>query len=153
MRHLKRFNESLGEDQLKEFCEVNLAYLLDDPQFSLKVDSVCGKKDGEDYWVYKISLVTDSIHKGAWGSPGFDWKDIEDHYIPFLTHLNNKSKIIGYSKETNNFFDYQSVEIIYQVPHKKEKGYLPYYKIVNIKDLDNLELYNIWQINVYIKDE
>lgn len=156
MRYLRKFNENFGEgfseDMLKLFCEENLAYLLDDSQFSINVNNICASKDDEDFWLYKIELKTDSIHVGAWGSPGFDWNDIKDYYIPFLTRLNNESKIIGYCREENKFYDYQSVEIVYQVPRKKERGYTPYYKIVNIKDLDNLELDNIWYINVYIND-
>lgn len=156
MRYLRMFNEGFaqgfGEDVVKQFCEENLAYLLDDSQFSLRVDDICASKNNQDYWLYRIELKTNSIHKGAWGSPGFDWQDIKDYYIPFLTRLNNVSKIVGYCREENKFYDYQSVEIIYQVSNKKERGYIPYYKIVNIKDLDNLELDNIWHISVYIKD-
>lgn len=37
MRHLRKFNEGLEDwdKSLKEFCEMNLAYLLDDSKFIL----------------------------------------------------------------------------------------------------------------------
>jgi hypothetical protein len=39
MRHLKRFNESLDENELLDFCEVNLAYLLDEG-FNIMISSI-----------------------------------------------------------------------------------------------------------------
>lgn len=53
MKHLKRFNESLSEDdfnELKEFCESCLAYLLDE---GLEIEVQKGYKQG-----YEIGLLT-----------------------------------------------------------------------------------------------
>ena len=44
MKHLKKFNEKATENygefakEIRDFCETNLAYLLDDYKFQLKVD-------------------------------------------------------------------------------------------------------------------
>lgn len=152
MRYLKKFSLVRESHDFKNFSEMNLAYLLDDPQFELTVTDC---SPNPDTWLYKIKLETDPIRRDqVWGSPGFDWDDIKDHYITFLEVLNDKSKIIGYSSEAHKFYDYQSVEIVYQQPRENnERGYIPYFKIVNIKDLDDLKLDNIWYICVYIDPE
>ena len=75
MKHLKRFNEGLlfskedWIDSLRDFCEMNLAYLLDDTKFKLttKYSEIC--------------LATDEE---------FRWDDVKDYFIPFLIHLEKK---------------------------------------------------------------
>lgn len=44
MKHIKPFNENtyqnpIEQQELKNFCETHLAYLLDDDNFELKVDT------------------------------------------------------------------------------------------------------------------
>ena len=73
MKHLKPFNENIDNtddnfaEDLKEFCELNLAYLLDDGE--VRVDS-----EG------KTTLVKISINNS-------NWVNIKDHMIPFLIRL------------------------------------------------------------------
>ena len=85
MKYLKRIFESLDEYQVKDFCEMNLAYLMDD---GLKVlvspDSVriFGVID------YKVTLSFRLITDRTWGT-------LKDQVIPFLTHLRNEYDLIG----------------------------------------------------------
>ena len=94
MKHLKRFNEGLSSNEfneLKEFSENCLAYLLDEG-FELELVDRNGREsndpsfdeDAEYFW---IDLY------GPWGEPdrygdqtkaGFSWDQIKDYYIPFL---------------------------------------------------------------------
>ena len=81
MKYIKSYNESnsegLTEDQVKDFCEINLAYLMDEglrvlvspDYFDLKVID------------YKVTLSFRLLDKR--------WGQIKDQVIPFLTHLRN----------------------------------------------------------------
>ena len=82
MKHLKGFNESLTADEveeLKEFCEINLAYLLDE-DFIVDIDSRFG--------------TTGNVSFNLKRELGFTWNEISDHFIPFLQRLSNKYVII-----------------------------------------------------------
>jgi hypothetical protein len=90
MRFIKTFESLIQEsikDDLKEFCEINLAYLLDDdytvmitrrdnlPVFSLQ------HKPGH------------LIHFYRWTGnfkADFSWNEIEDQFIPFIQRLSNE---------------------------------------------------------------
>ena len=82
MKHLKRFNESLTPDEvddLKDFCEVNLAYLLDE-DFIVDIDSRFG--------------TTGNVSFNLKRESGFTWNEISDHFIPFLQRLSNRYIIV-----------------------------------------------------------
>ena len=82
MKHLKRYNESLtpdGIDDLKEFCEMNLVYLMDE-DFIVDIDSRFGTTGNVSFDLKRES--------------GFTWDEIKDHFIPFLQRLSNKYVII-----------------------------------------------------------
>ena len=94
MRYLKSFNESKmrkygfmakpeeGElDELKDFCETNLAYLVDE-DFVVEVSNDYTHKN------FHISILKEgSKYKG------FTWEEVKDYFIPFLTHLSRKYSI------------------------------------------------------------
>ena len=54
MKYLKRIFESTKTEELQDFCETNLAYLLDDGDFDVLVrDDVYGKKfNGIQYIIH-----------------------------------------------------------------------------------------------------
>jgi hypothetical protein len=74
MKHLKRFNENNDSfaEQLKDFCETNLAYLLD---------------DGGKVQIYHDKIVIISLEEPK------DWSHIKDQMIPFLTRLSGKYEL------------------------------------------------------------
>lgn len=74
MKHIKRFNENNNEDDLKDFCETHLAYLLDDYNFELVVDDYT--QNGK----YRAQIRLEN-------GKGFYWDDIKDYFIPFLIQL------------------------------------------------------------------
>ena len=93
MRYLKRFNESVDlENDLRDFCEMNLAYLLDNDDFRLSVIWQGHGNMGRAEDCYNINLckLDDSS-----ASAGFTWNEVKDYYIPFLHMLNNEYKIMS----------------------------------------------------------
>jgi hypothetical protein len=86
MKYLKRIFESTTTEELQDFCETNLAYLLDDGDFDVLVrDDVYGKKfNGIQYMIH--------IGKSKLGER-FKWIDVKEHIIPFLHVLNREYKI------------------------------------------------------------
>jgi hypothetical protein len=88
MRYIKKYNESnsegLTEEVIKDFCEMNLAYLMDD---GLKV---LVSPDYFDLKVidYKVTLSFRLFANKRWGQ-------IKDQVIPFLTHLKNEYDLVA----------------------------------------------------------
>jgi hypothetical protein len=86
MRYLKRIFENdlynqVDSDELKDFCETYLAYLLDDTSFKIEVIE-SPKWDSYIIWLGK-TLVDRRIQ-------AFSWNDIKDYYIPFVTMLSRE---------------------------------------------------------------
>jgi hypothetical protein len=88
MKYIKKYNESnsevLDEKEIKDFCEMNLAYLMDD---GLKV---LVSPDYFDLKVidYKVTLSFRLFANKRWGQ-------IKDHVIQFLTHLKNEYDLVA----------------------------------------------------------
>ncbi len=79
MRYIKPFNEAVGDtfaQDLKDFCETNLAYLLDE---ELEVRVLFGAVG------YRLLIELNQ-------NPQL-WSDIKDHMIPFLTRLSNQYEL------------------------------------------------------------
>ena len=97
MKHIKPFNEANVTGQflndLREFCEMNLVYLMDD---GLSVSVVKHPINREDMDNSHLSFVTlrypldFSIEK--------DWNDIKDSIIPFFTRLDREYNVITFDK-------------------------------------------------------
>ena len=82
MRYLRKYNEEssdLTEDQIKDFCEMNLAYLMDDGLRVLVIELV------EPFLLSSEYKVTLSFRRVI----NKKWIEIKDQIIPFLTHLRN----------------------------------------------------------------
>jgi len=83
MKHLKRFNEDILTDNFKEelqdFCENNLAYLLDEGTEIQVIESPGGWSE-----LHLIRILLNEPKR---------WNEIKDHIIPFLTRLDNKYEI------------------------------------------------------------
>ena len=112
MKHLKRYNESLTPDEvddLKDFCEVNLAYLLDE-DFIVDIDSRFGTTGNVSFDLKRES--------------GFTWDEIKDHFIPFLQRLSNKYVIID-----RIMISFQGTGIRYNVACAKDT--LPVESLIN----------------------
>ena len=122
---VKRFNEDNNtEVDLKDFCETNLAYLLDDNNFELSVDVIHGYDNGtRQIGNSQIRLENDL---------GFKWDDIKDYFIPFLQQLD---KVCG---DRIRIGDDKSIFV-----HGTEGGW---YKVY-FNDLVNDKLVSYWPNN------
>ena len=84
MRYLKRFNEDMDnheqvfKEELQDFCETNLAYLMDEGGEIQVVEQPGGHE------LHLIKIILDQPKR---------WVEIKDHIIPFLTRLDNKYQI------------------------------------------------------------
>jgi hypothetical protein len=76
MKHLRSFNEGINYEDIKDFCEMGLVYLLDEG-VDVKVEFYL---PGEDE-------VTIDFHENIF------WNECKDHIIPFLSRLVNKYEL------------------------------------------------------------
>ena len=95
MKYLRKFFESLGnsdkKEELKKFCNENLAYLLDEG-FEVYIN------DFVECYVIFISIEKKPFH--------FYYRNIKDEFIPFFEFLKSKYSIIKpISTESNNQSD------------------------------------------------
>ena len=104
MKHLRRFNESLSSneyDELKEFSENCLAYLLDDG-FEVKLVDRYGRdsndpsyyEDTEYFWIDLYGPWDEPDRYGDQTKVGFIWNEIKDYYIPFLKMINTRYVLV-----------------------------------------------------------
>jgi hypothetical protein len=95
MIYLKRYNESFRapssfREEIQEFCENCLAYLIDD-DFSIETNLY-----GLD--PVSVSFVLIRRFSGEVEPILFSWGDVKDYYIPFLQMLQRKYNLINTSK-------------------------------------------------------
>jgi hypothetical protein len=88
MKYIKVFNEvknNFDISELKDFCENNLAYLLDYGVEIEVVEKPSGMKNFLLLSIKKFSLLS-------------KWDEVKDYIIPFINRLNNKYIV---EKQTN----------------------------------------------------
>lgn len=84
MRYLKKFNEAIEPDEIKDFCEMYLAYLLDDGY------ALAFNESGRVTQINFLKPRTDIEHIGIdW----MNWDQIKDSFIPFLKMLDKEYDI------------------------------------------------------------
>ena len=139
MKHLKKFNESLQPvevDELKDFCETSLAYLLDDGyQVSVSM------RDKVKYPEKQHTIVSFGL-KGNMGYRLFDWNDVKDYYIPFLQMLQRRYELQSFLGDTGYVCFNTEMEF----------RYLSLDQVIN--DRVGLEIGSrLWGINIKIVDK
>ena len=128
---VKRFNEDNNtEVDLKDFCETNLAYLLDDNNFELSVDGFDSDSSIDGY------LQVDNSQIRLENDLGFKWDDIKDYFIPFLMQLD---KVCG---DRILIGDDKSIFVHLRTLHKTRIWYKVYFN-----DLVNDKLVSYWPNN------
>ena len=134
MRYLKKFSlikESIDLDQLKEFSDGYLAYLLDDG-----FETSCWRSFGG--LVPSITLMIDLKVNITTRSQRFSWDEIKDHFIPFLTMLQQNYKLkSGQPVRIDGF-------------GRLGYGFSQYY---NLNSLEDLQLDEIGRIMITIIDK
>ena len=125
MKHLKPFNEAVGDafkEELQDFCEMNLAYLLDE-ELDISIMLVRGGLG----LGFKLTLVLDD-------NPRL-WNDIKDHMIPFLTRLVSQYELRPYANKGGKNV---SIEVTRDLeaarqnwPHRKTSLYYEVPRLIN----------------------
>ena len=95
MEYIKSFNENQNIEilELKDFCEINLAYLLD---HGIELEVVENPGVFKNFVLVKIKKFTLFFS---------EWDNLKDYIIPFITRLNNEylvQKEINFFKKTGN---------------------------------------------------
>lgn len=103
MKYLKRIFEEVNRDEaveLKDFCEMYLAYLLDDSDWQITVTMktmTYPDKGYYDVFIHRRYLV---LPDGSLDSVGqitrnsVFWDDISDHFIPFFKVLIDNYELV-----------------------------------------------------------
>ena len=152
MKHLKKFNESMKREELQDFCETYLAYLLDSDfsieylgrkSHAMNYKEAPGNKDLDDSEIISLKKGhrTDSV---AIGDPSliFSWDEIKDHFIPFIYMLSKQYTITNCKLwNLNRKFNMD----------KDDRFFIDYdYNLSQILE-DKVSLEELTQINIYLK--
>jgi len=156
MKHLRKFNESLNKEELQDFCDTYLAYLLDEG-YSIEVS-------GSDEYVLVLRNENRPTNVPM-DSPEllFTWEEVKDQFIPFL-HMLSKQYTITRSIKfwvLNKKFDrgtaqehiqggaglLQKVRLAIQA----ERAFLDYDYDLSMVLEDRVSLEEVVQINIYLK--
>ena len=111
MKYLRKFNEGLSSneyDELREFCENCLAYLLDE-DFELELVDRYGRdkmfdpsfdEDTEYFWIDLYGpVITQPDEYGAVPNDrSYSWDQIKDYYIPFLKLINARYVLVDHER-------------------------------------------------------
>jgi hypothetical protein len=98
MKHLRRFFEAeysskvgIDKDELIDFCEMNLAYLLDDSNFRLDIEYF-DDLIGQHIIVIKLFKMFE-LSPGERMTAKYEWSEVKDYVIPFIVQLNRNYKL------------------------------------------------------------
>ena len=142
MKYLRGIFESIIPEfmeELKDFCESNLIYLIDDGftlEFVDTTESSYKKDFGITVRISKYSSGRNDLIGDYKQFSYFNWNDIKDYYIPFLVRISNEYKI--YDK-CLIIFDYGGANLYSYNTLMKDKLYLDKsIKSISIKVGDKL---------------
>ena len=102
MKHLRGFNESLDKEELQDFCETYLAYLLDDG-FEVSVEHMYSTKE----YKHKHDYHFVTIKKPGKVLNNFKWEEIKDQFIPFISVLSKQYKLGAITFYGTKYYTYQ----------------------------------------------
>jgi hypothetical protein len=111
MKYLKKIFEAeysnkivVDREELKEFCEMNLAYLLDDGDFRIDIEYFDDML-GQDIIVIKLFKMVE-LSPGERMTTDYEWGEVKDYVIPFIVRLNK-----NYTFNTNWYDDGGSITV------------------------------------------
>ena len=163
MKYLRRFNESseydweLEKEDFQDFCDTYLAYLIDD---EFKIDLIDFEKPKKTFCFTKVG------EKGGWiynpdvrANDPFDWDEVKDTFIPFLSFLKKKYDDIYYigglatsSQIGDNYIPSNKNLIL--ISHSLENGMLKYDYVILDKLLnDEVDFKEINSIQISLKNK
>ena len=142
MIHLRKFNESVNKEELQDFCDTYLAYLLDEG-YSIEAGEI-----GFDEYLLVLRNATKPTNVPI-DSPEllFTWEEVKDQFIPFL-HILSKQYTITRSIKfwvLNKKFGARAHDRV------TERPFIGYdYSLPMVLE-DKVSLEEVVQINIYLK--
>ena len=94
MKYLKRIFESkvgIDKDELTDFCEMNLAYLLDNGDFRIDIEYF-DDLIGQDLVVIKLVKMVE-FDTDVRVTTMYQWQEVKDYIVPFIVQLNKNYKL------------------------------------------------------------
>ena len=95
MKHLRKFNEGLYKDQLKDYCETYLAYLMDegfDLTWSRIYSDDLNSESEDESWLISIRKPIDRYNYEI-----FRWGDVKDQIIRFSYLIDKEYELQSFS--------------------------------------------------------
>ena len=141
MKHLRRFNEGLDDgDGLKEYCEMNLAYLMDDG-FNTYWTRIYNEKDpNSETWLVSIRKPIDlnipfQHHSNDLSNyEVFKWGDVKDQIIRFVDLIGRNYDLLSFTGILN-----YSSEKKFRVKLSNRPILFPNIKDFTLQELENLD--------------
>jgi len=136
MRTIKLF-EDFSQDfvkELKDFCEMYLAYLTDEG-FEVKITDEKGVYDLDTY-VLDIEKVSahanyiDGVHGTRYIDNSFKWGEVVDHFIPFYQMLSREYNLVKSVRDP-----YGSINLRQEMTLGRRVGWI-WKNYVDVEDLD-----------------
>ena len=147
MKHLKRFNEDINQlsslNELQDFCETNLAYLMDD---GAEIEVVEDKRGNVKICISLAKEASNRVH----------WDQIKDQMIPFLIRLTNKYELSTEPFETGHIKSKGDSRLFIMWDEEPAFGSEYAYLTGYVKDLIaettgyNFDSFKIYEINIGI---
>ncbi len=157
MKYIKPFNESFDNEkkieELKDFCESNLVYLLDEDckiQYGYKDSenkaiSISSLKNGDKI----VSNVAISLSK-KYDDKYIKWVDIKDYYISFIERLLNNYELAPL-KNLIALNEDKYIQFIYKDTRHNGHFGLSYNYLKDITQLDQFDNVQFESISIIVK--
>jgi hypothetical protein len=97
MKYLKRIFEEVNQneyEQLKDFCEMYLAYLLDEGDWKIDIAMRTQVYPNTGYYDCMIWRRYETNADGSHSYPRATWDDISDYFIPFFKVLTDNYELV-----------------------------------------------------------
>ena len=97
MKYLKRIFEEVNQneyEQLKDFCEMYLAYLLDDGDWRIDISMKTQVYPHTGFYDFMIWRRYETNADGSHSYPNGTWDDVSDYFIPFFKVLIDNYELI-----------------------------------------------------------
>jgi hypothetical protein len=97
MKYLRRIFEEVNQneyEQLKDFCEMYLAYLLDDGDWKIDIAMRTSVYPNTGYYDCMLWRRYETNADGSHSYPNTTWDDVSDYFIPFFKVLIDNYELI-----------------------------------------------------------
>jgi len=97
MKYLRRIFEEVNQneyEELKDFCEMYLAYLLDEGDWKINIAMRTSVYPNTGYYDCMIWRRYETNADGSHSYPNATWDDVSDYFIPFFKVLTDNYELI-----------------------------------------------------------